>query len=127
MEEKYHKSAGISPAEYQQKGGEKMYLETVKKITAVENETEQAKAAARAQVQQKLAESERAGKELLVKQRADCRAQREELLGAAREKAEAQRQEMLRIAAADCQQLRRSAQARMDAAVEEIVRRVVER
>ena len=42
-----------------------MYLETVKQITDVENEMEQAKAAARAQVQQQLAEAEKAGKELL--------------------------------------------------------------
>ena len=55
-----------------------MYLETVKQITDVESEMEQAKAAARAQVQQKLAEAERAGKELLQRVQAESRIRRED-------------------------------------------------
>mgnify|MGYP003303894537 CR=1 FL=1 len=59
-----------------------MYLETVKKITEVENEMEQAKAAARAQVQQQLTEAEREGKKLLQRAQAEDRARREAALAA---------------------------------------------
>ena len=62
-----------------------MYLEKVKQITDVENEMEQAKAIARAQVQQQLADAERAGKELLQRAREESRAQRDAVLAKAGE------------------------------------------
>lgn len=109
-----------------EKGGDKMYLETVKQITAVENEMEQAKAAARAQVQQQLAEAERAGKELLQRTQAQNRAARDEALAQAQQQAAQQQQQSQALAQTECDRLRESAALKMALAAEEIVRRVVE-
>ena len=109
-----------------QKGGEGMYLETMKKIAAVENEMEQATAAARAQVQQKLTEAEKAGKELLQATRVQAKRQREEALAQAAQQVQQQSDAAMQRTGEEGEAVRRAAMERMERAVDEIVRRVVD-
>ena len=104
-----------------------MYLETVKKITGVESEMDQRKAEARVQVQQQLAQAEKAGKLLLANTRAEAKRRSAELLEQTEQTALEGREATLRAADEDAQALRVRAESQMARAAEEIVRRVVER
>ena len=104
-----------------------MYLETVKKITDVENEMDQQKAAARAQVQQQLAQADKAGKLMLENARTEAKSKTAALLQETEETAAKRRAETLHAADEDAQALRQAAESHMARAAEEIVRRVVDR
>ncbi len=104
-----------------------MYLDTVKKVTDVESEVEQQKTAARAQVQQQLADAEKAGKALLEEARRKARSESGARLQETEQQAAQRREETLRAAQEEQQTLRSMAESRMARAAEEIVRRVVDR
>lgn len=112
---------------HQRKGGDRMYLDTVKKVTDVENEVEQQKTAARAQVQQQLADAEKAGKALLEEARCKARSESGVRLQDTEQQAAQRREATLRAAQEEQQALRQTAESRMARAAEEIVRRVVDR
>ena len=108
------------------KRGERMSLEAITKIRAVEDGVEQSKADAKAQAAKLIADAEREGRALLHAGREKAAAASAEAMKAADGKAAGRREEILAQSAKDCQKLKADASARMDKAVQAILGRVVE-
>lgn len=108
------------------KRGERMSLEAITKIRAVEDGAEQSKADARAQAQKLAADAEREGRALLNQGREKAAGVSAKAMQEAEGKAARRRDEILAQAAKDCEKLKADAGARMDKAVQAILGRVVE-
>ena len=108
------------------KRGEKMSLEAITKIRAVEDGVEQSKADAKTQAQKLVADAEREGRALLQKGREKSAGASAEALKKAEETAAKRRDEILAQSKKDCQKLKADAGARMDKAVQAILGRVVD-
>ena len=91
------------------KRGERMSLEAISKIRAVEESMERSRADAKAQAQKLVADAEREGRALLQEG-----------------KEKARRKEILAQAEKDCEKLKKDARTRMDKAAQAILGRVVE-
>lgn len=107
------------------KGGEKMSLDAIKKVTETEQDSQARKTDALAEAKRITAEAARAGKERLELARSDADGQVKEFLRQAEEKAAARSGEIMTKSAADCGALRASAQTRLSEAAQLIVGRVV--
>ena len=104
-----------------------MYIDAVKDIQKLEEQMEQAKAQARAKAQEAMAAAEKDGRAMLAEVRQEIRQADAEAMEYCETKAAAHRQTVLDAAEADCQALRQRAAAHMDAAVAQIVGKVVGR
>lgn len=109
------------------KEGETMSLEAIKQITAAEQAAKERRAAVEAEARRLTAEAEKAGLDLLQKTRADAEAQGKAGLAAAEERAAARAAEIAQAAEQESARQRKQVEARMDAAAELIVERVVKR
>lgn len=103
-----------------------MYLELVKQVSQVEQETEASVRQAAQQAQQMQEEAERSGRALVEQTRRDLQQLETQRRLPAAEDAEAARQQALREVQADCDALRQQAGAKMPQAVDTILRRVVQ-
>jgi len=103
-----------------------MSLEAISKIRNVEETMDQAKAEARAKAQKLVADTERAGRELLEQGRQVLAAKAAEEMKAAEAQAEEKRSAILAATKAECAALTADADAKMAQAVSMIVGRVVE-
>ena len=103
-----------------------MSLEAIEKIRGGEDAMDQARAQARAQAQQILADAERAGQEALEQGRQSAAKKTAEAMWAAEERGAQRRAEILAEAEEDCRALEQLAQANMAQAVQAIVERVVD-
>ena len=103
-----------------------MSLEAITKIREGEEDMEQAKAEARAQVQKMIADAEREGRALLQRGREASAAASAAAMRQAEEEAAKRREEILAQAAKDCEALKAGAGSRMDKATQAILERVVE-
>lgn len=102
-----------------------MSLEAIEKVTLVEQQSQERKAAAEAEARQIVADAEREGLALLQQVRADAAANGKKLLREAEEKAAAKAAEISRTAEAESSSLRETAGKNLEAAAEYIVGRVV--
>ena len=105
-----------------------MYLELVKQVSQVEQETEASVRQAAQQAQQMQEEAERSGRALVEQTRRDLQQLETQRRRQAAEDAggEAAWQQALREVQADCDALRQQAGAKMPQAVDTILRRVVQ-
>ena len=103
-----------------------MSLKAIREIQNVEETADQRRAEARAKAQRLIADAEREGRELLKRGREDSAKKTAEVMRASEERAEARRSEILSAAEKDCAALRSGAEAKLSAAVQMIVGRVVE-
>ena len=102
-----------------------MSLEAIEKVTQVENEVLERRAAAEAEAKQLVADAENEGQALLQRTRAAGAEAGRELLRQAEERAAAAAEKTARAAEADAAKLRQAAEKRLEAAAEFIVGRVV--
>ena len=102
-----------------------MSLEAIEKVTQVEKETRERRAAAEAEAKQIVANAEKEGQALLQKTRGDAAEAGRELLRQAEERAAAQATKTAQAAESDAGALREAAGKRLDEAAEFIVGRVV--
>ena len=106
-------------------GENEMSLEAIEKVTLLEQQSQERKAAAEAEARQIVADAEREGLALLQQVRADAAANGKKLLREAEEKAAAKAAEISRTAEAESSSLRETAGKNLEAAAEYIVGRVV--
>lgn len=102
-----------------------MSLEAIEKVTQVERETQERRAAAEAEARQIVSDAERDGLALLQRTRADVAEEGKNLLRQAEEKAAARAAETGRAAEAAAADLRKTAERHLEEAAEFIVGRVV--
>ncbi len=108
------------------KRGERMSLEAISKIRAVEEGMERSKADAKAQAQKLVADAEREGRALLQQGKEKAAAAAAAAMKQAEGQAEERRKEILAQAEKDCEKLKKDARTRMDKAAQAILGRVVE-
>ena len=104
-----------------------MYMDAVKEIQKLEEQTEQAKTQARVQAREALEAAEKEGRDLLAAARKAIRDADAAAMADCEAQAFRRRDAVLRSAEADCQALRDQAMGHMDDAVAQIVGRVVGR
>jgi V/A-type H+-transporting ATPase subunit G/H len=109
------------------KGGEKMYLETIQQLEAVENTAEKEKQNAKAESARCISDAQKKGQALMQQAQERANQAGVESMTRAEAEAEAARKTVLAKAEAECAALRAQAEEKMDAAVSEIVRKVVNR
>lgn len=102
-----------------------MSLEAIEKVTQVENEVRERRAAAEAEAKQLISDAEKEGQALLQRTRAAGAESGRELLRQAEERAAAAAAKTARAAEEDAAKLREAAGTRLEAAAEFIVGRVV--
>ena len=102
-----------------------MSLEAIEKVTQVEQESQEHKAAAEAQARQIVAGAEREGLALLQQTRADAVAAGKQLLREAEARAAAKEAEIRQAAQAESDALVKAAEKHLEEAAEFIVGRVV--
>ena len=102
-----------------------MSLEAIEKVTQVERESQERKAAAEAQARQIVAGAEREGLALLQQTRADAVAAGKKLLREAEARAAAKEAEIRQAAQAESDALVKAAEKHLEEAAEFIVGRVV--
>ena len=108
------------------KRGERMSLEAISKIRAVEESMERSRADAKAQAQKLVADAEREGRALLQEGKEKAAAAAAAAMKQAEGQAEERRKEILAQAEKDCEKLKKDARTRMDKAAQAIIGRVVE-
>jgi len=113
-------------AENHEEKGERMSLEAISKIRAVEEGMERSKADARAQAQKLIADAEREGRSLLQQGREKSAAAAAAAMSQAEDQAKQRRKEIMAQAEKDCEKLKTDARTRMDKAAQAILGRVVE-
>lgn len=102
-----------------------MSLEAIEKVTQVENEVRERRAAAEAEAKQLISDAEKEGQALLQRTRAAGAESGRELLRQAEERAASAAAKTARAAEEDAAKLREAAGTRLEAAAEFIVGRVV--
>lgn len=102
-----------------------MSLEAIEKISQVEQENRERRAAADAQAKQMVADAQRDGQALIQKTRADAAEQGKELLHQAEKRAEERSAQISAAANAEGNALRAAAAQHLEEAAEFIVGRVV--
>lgn len=110
---------------YGREGEQRMSLEAIEKITQVEAENRERKAAAEAEAQRIVADAEREGQALLLKTRTGAAESGKELLRQAEERAAERAAGIDRAAQAEAAALRETAGQHLSEAAEFIVGRVV--
>ena len=102
-----------------------MSIEAIRQVTETEQANKQSRAAAEAEARQLVLDAERNGTELLKKVRSDAAEQGKDLLRQAEERAAVRAKEIAAEAEAESKRQRQQAEARLEAAAEFIVERVV--
>ncbi len=102
-----------------------MSMEAIEKVTQVETEVRERKAAAEAEAKRMVVDAERGGLALLQQVRADAAEEGKKLLRQAEERAAQQAEDILKDAQAEAAALRDAAEKHMAEAVALIVGRVV--
>lgn len=102
-----------------------MSLEAVEKVTQIERENRERKAAAEMEARQIVSDAERDGLALLQQTRSSAAESGKTLLRQAEEKAAKKAEEISRAAGKDAGALRKAAESRLEEAAEFIVGRVV--
>lgn len=102
-----------------------MSLEAIKQVTQAEADARQRQADAAVQAKKLVADAERAGKEVLVKARAEGAAKAKELMLQAEQRSAERTAQAAAQAEEECRALRSAAQGRLEEAAALIVRRVV--
>lgn len=116
---------GIAGWKTGEKEGEDMSLEAIEKISQVEQENRERRAAADAQAKQLVADAQRDGQALIQKTRADAAEKGKEMLRQAEENAAQRAAEISAAANAEGDALRTAAAQHLEEAAEFIVGRVV--
>ncbi len=102
-----------------------MSIEVIKKVTETEKIAQERKLEAVGNAKKAVSEAERAGQELVAAARSRAEAQARELMKEAEAKAAKNERDVMDETARACGELRLSAEKRLPAAAELIVRRVV--
>jgi V/A-type H+-transporting ATPase subunit G/H len=127
--EKWVKISSLSKrlgfADLEWKGGDKMSLEAIKKVTETEQDSMRRKSEAAQQAKKTVTEAERAGQELLERSRQEAEAKVKEMMADAERRAAEHAETVAKETESACKRLRKDAEGRLDKAAALIVRRVV--